>query len=528
MKKTTSKFHFKMKLLAASFILSLSAMQGQIWSNMIPLLNNQLNSSAATGADGLLYVVGGGAYANPTPRMEKFNPINGSAWIAATDMSIPREGLTFIFGTDGYLYAIGGTGHLVQFPGRHVERYSTVTNTWASMADLPQACTTAAVGPDNKLYAIGGSNPNFSMYSFNTPTAAKPKGEWIVKPAPSFSGDINLALTGLDGNIYLFSQDGECVKFDGTQWIDLALGVGFGGAVIGPNGKFYVISGNGGVIYDPISANTTPIQNLIFNHTPPMAITTAEGYIFINTGSHSTGSSTWRNLEKYGPLKAPDFAPNCKALWRFNEANGPTVVDSKGVNTGSVIGSAVHATAGRVGKSLIFNGTTQYVKVNNSPTINFGASSMTIEGWIKWVPVNGVGVVPILDKRTQTGNNFQGYHLFITSAGKLGFQMANGTTYQNYVSVQNTILANQWTHIAVSVDRTSTSPTVSLYINSVLDKTFTPLQGNITNTAALNIGRHSLDSSSFKGEMDEVALYNRSLRWAEIRAIFLAGKEGKQ
>lgn len=539
--KSIARFFFLIYLLPLS-----TSMQAQVWSAIQPISNPRVEHAAATGPDGMVYIVGGTDDQSGTIKtMEKYNALLGGAWSAAASMSTPRAQLAFVFGTDGYLYAIGGvTGNIST---NLVERYNTATGTWATMAPLnaKRSQLAAAVGPDGRIYAIGGydspngTGPLATVEVYNPPSTTFPLGQWVSAPAINTPILNHHAVTGLDGNIYVF--DGESgnkwYMFNGTQWTakgSLTSTLGGCAAVTGPDGLMYlldvepnIMTGSKQVIaYTSAGPSSVVVPDLIQGRTAPGAATPAEGSIVVSGGYRKLGG-VLKYAEKYSPLKAPLF-PNSTAWWRFNEANGPTVIDSKGSNTGTVVGNAVHAPLGRVLKSLIFNGTSQYIKVNNSPSINFGTANMTIECWVKWNPANAPSVVPILDKRTQISGKYQGYHLFITSAGKLGFQLANGTTYQNYGATQTTIPGNKWTHIAVTVDRTSANPAISLYVNSVLDKTFIPLQGNITNTAPLNIGRHAFNTTAFKGELDELALYNRALRWAEIRAVFLAGKEGKQ
>jgi len=523
-----------------------SSIQGQTWTAIQALLATRVEHGAATGSDGIVYIVGGKENeTSGTPGMEKYNPLLGGNWVAAASMSTPRISLAFVFGTDGYLYAIGG--NVGNTSTNTVERYNTATGAWTTMApmNMKRSQLAAAVGPDGRIYAIGGYNSPIGTSNLNTvevynpPSTAFPLGQWV--PAPSLITPLanHHAVTGLDGNIYVFDggSGNKWFVFNGTQWTAKgALDSSLGGcaAVTGPDGLMYLLDVEPNLMtgsklvaaYTPDGLWETPIPNLIQGRTAPGAGTAAEGNIFVTGGYRKLGGIL-NYAEKYGPLKAPDFAPNCKALWRFNVLNNNTTPDSKGSNTGIAVGQP-SLVNGRVTKSVKLNGSSQYIKANNAPSLNFGTSNMTIECWIKWSPVNGnKSVITILDKRTLTAGKYKGYSLFITAAGKLGVQLANGVTYQNYVATETSVQANEWTHVAATIDRDPLNPGVTLFVNSVKDKTFTPLQGDITNTAPLNIGKHLFSNVYYKGELDELTLYNRALRWAEIRAIFLAGKEGK-
>src|ERR1019366_5320375 len=59
-------------------------------------------------------------------------------------------------------------------------------------------------------------------------------------------------------------------------------------------------------------------------------------------------------------------------------------LDSVGTNNGTPIGG-ISYTAGEVGQAFVFNGTSSYVTVQASPSLNVGAngSGITIECWEK-------------------------------------------------------------------------------------------------------------------------------------------------
>lgn len=93
-------------------------------------------------------------------------------------------------------------------------------------------------------------------------------------------------------------------------------------------------------------------------------------------------------------------------------------------------------------------------------------------------------------------------------------------------TVPNPLQAGIWQHIAGTFDGT----TIRLYLNGVLlSETLSP--GPIaTNDHPFFIGRTdsgSNDSDFFKGEIDELSLYNRALSLEEIQSIVNAGTAGK-
>ena len=108
--------------------------------------------------------------------------------------------------------------------------------------------------------------------------------------------------------------------------------------------------------------------------------------------------------------------------------------------------------------------------------------------------------------------------------GKIGLQLATGP-YVNYGS-SIAVPPNRWTHVAISVNRMSGEGRI--WINGVSAAQFSPLTGSISNSASLSIGGHMSGTTFFKGELDELTIYNRALTWPEVRTGFLAGAVGKK
>jgi len=87
-----------------------------------------------------------------------------------------------------------------------------------------------------------------------------------------------------------------------------------------------------------------------------------------------------------------------------------------------------------------------------------------------------------------------------------------------------TILADAWTHIAVTYD--SGSRTVRAYANGI--EVFSRGGAIINQSGFLFIGKRvNGPGEGYKGLIDEVEFYNRVLAVTEIQAIFNAGSAGK-
>jgi N-acetylneuraminic acid mutarotase len=117
-------------------------------------------------------------------------------------MPTARAYLAAAMGPDGRIFAIGG---FQEGDGKRlntVEAYDTKTNSWTTVASMTTArnAHAAATGPDGRIYAIGGSTVGGTP---NTVEAYNPStNKWTtVANMPTVRGQLT-ATTGRDGRIY--------------------------------------------------------------------------------------------------------------------------------------------------------------------------------------------------------------------------------------------------------------------------------------------------------------------------------------
>ncbi len=200
------------------------------------------------------------------------------------------------------------------------------------------------------------------------------------------------------------------------------------------------------------------------------------------------------------------------AAYGFDESNGIYVEDASGSGNFGYFSSSslTRITNGRFGNALRFNGTSNWVTVNNSPSLAL-PTGMTLEAWVyptAWMSGNSTVVVK---QQPNTGSYGEAYLLAANNSSNqpmsavwAGGEVAVGGTVQ--------IPPNQWTHLASTYD----GQYQSLYVNGVL-VSMMPQTGPITaSTGALEIGGNSLLSKNFKGYIDEVRIYNQALTNAQI------------
>lgn len=252
------------------------------------------------------------------------------------------------------------------------------------------------------------------------------------------------------------------------------------------------------------------------------------------------------STEAIHPCVAP---PNTTmvAWYSFDETNGTT---SKNLATGNmgVQSGDPSPIPGMVAGALRFDGIDDYLESPSSIVTNVGPADdlpfcsggysncrgdFSIDAWIRLDPT-GSGILTILDKRSGSPPAIKGYAVFVFG-GSLGLQLADGvgSGFSNYLSPALTpeLTDGDWHHIAVTVRRTAT-PGIRWYHNGALIGINNPTnrKGSLENSSPLRIGTRTTASPLtgwFKGDLDELEIYNRALTPEEIARIFNAGAFGK-
>jgi hypothetical protein len=111
----------------------------------------------------------------------------------------------------------------------------------------------------------------------------------------------------------------------------------------------------------------------------------------------------------------------------------------------------------------------------------------------------------------------QNYGIWITSSGKLGGGFETSSGSNKYVSSPNSYVNGQWQHGVVTFDGSN----VRLYVNGIqIASTSTTTVPDIQGNQPLRIGANSLSISDiFKGDIDEVGVWNKALSVSEIANI---------
>jgi len=222
-------------------------------------------------------------------------------------------------------------------------------------------------------------------------------------------------------------------------------------------------------------------------------------------------------------------APPGLVGWWPGEGNAN---DTAGANPGAAENGLAFA-SGTVGQAFSFDGADDDVRISAATSLDVGlGGGLTIEGWIR--PTDPQAIQPLVE--WNDGVSAIGVHLWLSAEyppGVIRPLYVNLVDTQGGIHVIGTtsgfLKSNSWQHVAVTYDKAS--GVAALYLDGAVLQT--ELLGSFTPQTSypLWFGKRAAGGGywlgPYRGLMDEVSLYDRTLSTAEIQAIFAAGSAGK-
>lgn len=200
------------------------------------------------------------------------------------------------------------------------------------------------------------------------------------------------------------------------------------------------------------------------------------------------------------------------ARWGFQEGTGTTTTDASGNgNTLTLVNGAAWA-AGKNGSGIGLDGINDYLNAPDSASLNISGSAMALSMWIKPGSVTGDSVVLGKFWTATMSSPYYQYGLEL-SGGRPSFQIGTSTGVRG-ASMDTALPLNEWTHLAVVFDGAQ----VRFYVGGAPAGT-KPLAASITaRTGLLRMGADADPWQFFKGTLDDVRIYGRTLTEAEVQS----------
>jgi hypothetical protein len=207
------------------------------------------------------------------------------------------------------------------------------------------------------------------------------------------------------------------------------------------------------------------------------------------------------------PPSTPPAAPALVAAYGFNETSGSTFADASGHGlTGTRMGGTTQVTTAKYGRALSFNGSTAYATVPDNTRLDL--KTMTVEAWVRPSVLSGDARTVAFKGRGSGGSN---YSLYAANAeGIVAGAAFNGAERRAVGTSALPLLT--WSHIATTYDGSA----LRLYVNGTLVRT-TATSGSLTvGSGALTFGGNSLWGQWFRGQLDDIRIYDGALTQAAI------------
>ncbi|MBP8238376.1 MAG: T9SS type A sorting domain-containing protein [Saprospiraceae bacterium] len=382
---------------------------------------------------------------------------------------------------------------------------------------------------------MSGTDHNTLWWAFRT----GPNGQKIFKSTDGGATWINwttstlnnidatdiLHQLGTDGGVYFVSGNGSKVYYRDNSASDwMAYGTGlplnlygdFGGAFLKAyykGGKLRLAGGHGIWEADLCAVSTTTlVQPMVDNATPTCSRDTIqlESYSVIN----GNASYQW-SLSPAPQWISDSNARNPRAV--LGSTPGAysvtlSVTDDNGTATRTINDMIQNLSTGNLcgadrvpGKALSLDGSGDFAQA--STPLNLNSNNVTMTAWVKrkGTQVDFSGLVYARGGTTSAG-------LSITSSNQLRYTWDDASGSYNF-NTGFTIPDNVWTHIALVI----TSTSAKVYMNGVAATRNATHNAEAFDTP-LKIG-YDQGSRYFKGEIDEVSVWNVSLTQEQIREL---------
>jgi hypothetical protein len=287
-------------------------------------------------------------------------------------------------------------------------------------------------------------------------------------------------------------------------------------------------SGTGGALVQTLSATRGAGGAYAVVASPPLAPGTYTAQAEQSDSAGNTGLSAPATFTVVEPPPAAPYpsevlAEGPRAYWRLGETSGTTAVDELGGAPGSYLGGVTlgvpGAIAGDANTAVRLDGGDDRASVADRAALDFGSGDFSAELWLS-TSVNG--------ERAAISKLASGPYWLVTvtddsgHAGEIRAKLFDGVVTRQVYGPPLRVDDGAWHHIVVVYDRDNG---ITVYVDGVARTTPGPMAGDVSNSAALLVGKAS-GYGYFNGVLDEVALYPAALTAERVGRHYEAGRGG--
>jgi hypothetical protein len=177
-------------------------------------------------------------------------------------------------------------------------------------------------------------------------------------------------------------------------------------------------------------------------------------------------------------------------------------------------------------KSLLLDGVDEYIVSPYTSDIDFSGTQGF--SWCWWFKrdTSKTSNQQFIDNRTSGGVNHGQMIFFDDGADKLRVIIKDSSGNTISVFSSTAITDANWHHAAFTYSGNQSNTGVELYLDGAGAGKTSPtgtISASTSNTEDMRVGRNVSDGNAFKGNIDNIAIYDRELTAAEVSAIYSGG-----
>ena len=238
---------------------------------------------------------------------------------------------------------------------------------------------------------------------------------------------------------------------------------------------------------------------------------------------YNAGTATHQNAT----INPPNLQNGLVGHWTFDgpTISGTTVTDVSGNgNNGTMVNSPTPV-PGVEGQALSFNGTSQYIDIPSSASLNGIGAAISMCAWVKPAAVQDGVIV------ARNAPGYEEWEIRMDRGGNGLFNVAISSSLAlTHLDSVTTVASRvgKWTNVCGTWD----GQTVRIYVNGVVENSTANTGGAWqTNLSGLPVGIGDDPTNGgpyMNGSVDDVRIYNRALSAAEVQQLYNLGTASHQ
>jgi hypothetical protein len=275
-------------------------------------------------------------------------------------------------------------------------------------------------------------------------------------------------------------------------------------------------TGRNTIMYFNTAASASNAHNSSFDYSCVAPLPAGTG----NTAGSPLFFRPSRGNYRIGTLSPCLNSGDTAAAQGDKDLQGAARIQGGTVDMGAYEGGIVISSpeASYAGSAIVFDGVNDLLTAANSPSVSLGGD-FTLEAWIR-VPDRASTYQIVTKQPSYSPNNLPGNYEFRVDQGTgrltLGFEYSPCVGEIAFWSSSAAVPVGQYTHVAVVYRKYSS---VQFFINGVPDTLYRTGWRPELNSQPVRIGAR-IDGLYFKGQMDEIRLWNVARSSTEIAAMY--------